>query len=264
VPAVPDSSGTIKAMLRRFSLTAFVLSSLGLFMIGAGCQKAQNVQTSASNASSALEAAPSSINLDLHLYRFDPKKFTLHVEEDRKGHTIREWMQRLPQAVFITNGFYFRADGSPAGLLITHGKDTSDRTFDWDKSALITFAPKIDIIETTGTPSDLSDILEAGQSYPLLIRDGKPVLTKESELTARRTFFGLDTNGDVYFGVISKLISLYELQHELLALPIHWKRVVNLDGGPSSGLWSMGSDSKNGELIDSQVFVPNVVVIEAK
>lgn len=194
----------------------------------------------------------------LSVYKIDPSVYTFSIEHATSGMSIANWQEDLPDAVLIANGSYFLENQRPAGLLIAHGKTVQSEKFDLAKSALLNLSPRPRIIDTAVEmiPKQMEDAL---QSYPLLIRAGAPAVKADSRKLARRTFFGTDSEGNTYLGILPDTqLSLFSLSHELARMPIDWDLVLNLDGGPSSGIADM-----NG-VENSQAPVPNVVVVKKK
>jgi uncharacterized protein YigE (DUF2233 family) len=274
-------------MTQTFSIKKIILSLSIFLLVGAGCASSKPNATTEpfdqpadlsiwnevrpgmdfiAKAVSSTEPAPQSISL----YRIDPTHYSFRFAENRKGYSIAAWAEREPEAVLIANGVYFLEDHSPAGLFITDGKQTSDRQFDWDRSAFITLSPIPEIFDTAKSNLNLASYREAAQTYPFLIKNGRPAIKEDSGLKARRTFLGIDVEGQVYLGILSgssesSYLSLYEFQQQLFSLPVSWRHVVNLDGGPSTGLLFRRSDKEDDvRLIQSRTAIPNIILVEPK
>ena len=131
-----------------------------------------------------------------------------------------------------------------------------------ERSAVLELAPAFKIIDTAKEKFDEKNIAEAAQSYPLLIATGK-VQKVSAEKLARRSFAGIDYQGNVYFGIIpDDEVSLATAADMINKIGVAWTNVLNLDGGPSSGLAANLSGAK--ETINSIVQVPNVIIAEPK
>lgn len=199
------------------------------------------------------------------IYRFSLAKHTFSLRHSTSSASVSEWLGRVPEAVFVANGVYFHEDALPSGWLRTEGVVIGTRAFDADKSALLVLNPNPKILVR---PSDQKTAKQkardAAQSFPLLIADVAAVVKEDSGKVARRTFVGTDkTEEYLYVGVVPYTgISLYELSQALIRLPVRWEAVLNLDGGPSSGLAFRASDQT--ETIDSYVTVPNILMIVSK
>jgi hypothetical protein len=192
------------------------------------------------------------------LYRFAPNDFSWSLVVKPAPQRIAAWAESDPSAVVLVNGVYFHEDFSPSGWMKQHGSVIGTREFDWERSAAVTLNPVFSI-GTASSSADLRDAQDAFQTYPFLIRHGLPAVQEDSGLIARRTFMGLDTDGRVYVGIVpGGLLSLYALSQALGALSIAWQDVVNLDGGPSSGLSVQGAERT--DVWNSDASVPNVIV----
>jgi len=197
------------------------------------------------------------------LYAFDPANFSLRIENSEEPERVKTWASQIPGEHIIVNGFYFLEDHAPAGLLITDGKEVSEVEFDYDKSGIIRLEPNFDIVDTGFEVFSTREVVEAGQSYPFLLKEGVGSIKEDSGLVARRTFMGTDRTGQVYVGVVWRDdVSLYELMNVLQEVDIDWYDVMNLDGGPSTGL--MVETEGFVEALDSAALVPNVIVIQPK
>lgn len=133
------------------------------------------------------------------------------------------------------NGGYFHADGLPSGLVQVGGERWGKRQFDPVRSGFVVLGDRPFLLAGTATTTGITaDIL---QSYPWIIRKGAHGFSQETGNYARRTFVGTDVRGRWYVGIVpDESVTLYQLGHLLQALPIEWRDVLNLDGGPSSGL----------------------------
>lgn len=198
------------------------------------------------------------------VYRFSPDAFHWHFEVSTSTpRSVRGWSEFLPNATVVINGLYFHEDYSPSGYLMSRGKQVGSRRFDPQKSGMIQLAPSVQLIDSRLEKKIDTTSTEAGQSYPFLVLDGKPAITKDSGLVARRSFMGIDRQGIIYLGIVPHdWVTLYRLSQITASLPVDWHNVINLDGGPSAGL--SVRDSEGPELLNSDVPVPIVIVGERK
>ena len=199
------------------------------------------------------------------LYRFSRTKYTFGFRHSTSSAAVSEWMGREPEAVFAANGVYFHEDELPSGWFRAEGKVIGTRSFDADKSALLRLEPNPTIlVNASEQKAAKQKARDAAQSFPLLISGGVAAIREDSGKVARRTFVGTDkTQEYLYVGIVPYTgISLYELSQALTRLPVRWEAVLNLDGGPSSGI--VFRSSERAETIDSYVTVPNVLVIHPK
>lgn len=195
------------------------------------------------------------------LYRFSPSGFRFRFEHALPPKTVASWAESLPRALLVMNGVYFHEDGFPSGWLERKGETIGTRHFDNDKSAVATLSSQVRIIDTKEETFDATSTLEAAQSYPFLVRDGQLAIDVDSGKFARRSFVGVDRDRRSYVGIVpDRNISLHQLAQILLATDVPWKRALNFDGGPSSGLISRTKEKA--DEINSFTGVPNVIVVE--
>lgn len=195
----------------------------------------------------------------LLLYKIDPTQYDFSIEHTSSARSIADWQLSLGIPTLVVNGAYFHEDYSPSGMLIVNGERVGSRAFDLDKSALLELSPLPQIIDTQ-TEVLPAQTEHALQSYPLLVQNGMNAIQSDSGLVARRSFFGFDADGFAYIGILPDAeLSLFELGHVLESMNIKWKKVLNLDGGPSSGL-----AVANGDIENSIFPVPNVIVVKEK
>lgn len=182
--------------------------------------------------------------------------------------SVREWSDDIAGELAIINGVYFNEDYAPTGLLISEGQTVSGRRFDPKRSGLLVLAPHFDIRDRL----DLTGVVEAAQSYPYLIKNRKSAVSTDSSLMARRSFIGSDEQDRLYLGVAAaRPISLFELGRHLAGLDVNWRSVLNLDGGPSTGLSvNIKEHRETSYNIEKHLFnipsapVPNVIIINKK
>ncbi len=199
------------------------------------------------------------------IYRFSRTKHVFGFRHSTSSAAVSEWMGREPEALFAANGVYFHEDELPSGWFRAEGKVIGTRSFDADKSALLVLNPNPAILTNASEQKAAKQkVADGAQSFPLLISGGIAAIKEDSGKVARRTFVGTDkTQEYLYVGVVPYTgISLYELSQALTRLPVRWEAVLNLDGGPSSGMVFRAMDQS--ETIDSYVTVPNVLVIHPK
>jgi uncharacterized protein YigE (DUF2233 family) len=197
------------------------------------------------------------------LYRFSPTAYRVGVEVSSEPKRLKSWAAELEGETLVMNGFYFLEDNTPAGLLIADGQPLHAQEFDADKSGVIRLDPDFAILDTDEETFSDTGVLAAGQSYPFLLKHGQLSIQEDSGLVARRTFLGTDQDGLIYAGIVWKdHVSLFDLAGVLQEIEVSWDHVLNLDGGPSTGL-SVELTSF-GEAFDSALPVPNVIVVERK
>jgi exopolysaccharide biosynthesis protein len=166
------------------------------------------------------------------------------------------------------NGGYFKMrDFGVYGLQISRGiaqgevGDVSDR-----EGALLIRNGKLGI-ERARDLSAINEISEMVQCSPILVEQGRTVFpSAPDEPEVRRTFVATDGQGKWLIGVCNRisLSGLARLLAQGVVIPeLRVKTALNLDGGPSSGLWSRGS---NGEVFEFKEAsrVKNIIALFAR
>jgi uncharacterized protein YigE (DUF2233 family) len=158
---------------------------------------------------------------------------------------------RSANALAACNGGYFHVDThfGPVGLEIADGKraDEFRRDGGW-VGALMVRQDKTSLILEKEF-QDAPDISDFVQCSPWLIDNDRiaPVLIPGQDVRNRRTFIMTDGAGRWAIGVC-KGVGLLELAQILITPGIitEWKvkRALNLDGGPSTGLWCRSADGR--------------------
>ncbi len=193
------------------------------------------------------------------VYRIDEKQFEVRLSSG-EAKTVAAWSDAEPTAILTANAAYFHEDDTPSGFVKVDGAQIGDRAFDLDKSGLILTHPQFRLVDTLAESVDLEGIEEGFQSFPFLLKDGESAIVSDSGLRARRTFIGTDRAGQIYLGLVEGDLSLFGLAQLLPDLGINWDMVLNLDGGPSSGLVTpLIPASRTGE--NSLSSVPTVLFV---
>ncbi len=190
---------------------------------------------------------------EMKLVFFDEKHCLMQVASNADSKTAKplDEIGRTRQAVAVCNGGYFNAGGDfgPAGLEVSNGNRTDQ--FRGDRGwvgALIVRQGKASLIlenEFQDTP-DISDFV---QCSPWLIDKDRiaPVLLTGQDVRNHRTFIVSDGAGRWAIGVC-KGVGLLDLARALVTPSIitemKVKRALNLDGGPSTGLWCRNEDGR--------------------
>jgi len=186
------------------------------------------------------------VRAELKLVFFDERHCQMRIVSNASSKTAKplDEIGRTLQAVAVCNGGYFHAGGDfgPAGLEIAHGVRTDQFSSGEWVGGLMVKQGKAALVWGTEF-QDAPDITDFIQCSPWLVSDGRvwPVpASKESEQRNHRTFIMTDEAGRWAIGVCKRL-GLLELAHVLITPGIitemKVKRALNLDGGPSTGLW---------------------------
>lgn len=197
------------------------------------------------------------LNKDLILVKIDPKKYSFTIYENfepENAKTIRE-IHEQTNSILTFNGGFFTEDFKPTGLLISNSQILRDKSYADLLDGILT-------IEKNGNTGffshqDLkSDPQITPQKYDFAIQNG-PVLinqygqieiTKDTGKKASRTAIGIDKEGNIILIILKQsllntdnTVSLYIFAHLLKEIaPIKdlgLHSVLNLDGGPSTGLF---------------------------
>lgn len=192
------------------------------------------------------------------IYKMKQSAVNIYFANDIEMGSVLDW-QKKTEADIVINGVYFHDDFLPSGQLILEGQQIGDRQFDYDKTAFIEFEPEFKILDTSYEHFNLDEIKNGAQTYPFIFKHGARAIKEDSTLKARRSFIATDLAGNIYLGVIKKSdVSLFEMMNLLENLE-NWDNMVNLDGGPSSGV-----ASSYGQSLNSFTSIPNVILVNEK
>ena len=183
---------------------------------------------------------------EMRLVFFDEKQCKMHVVANGDPKTARslEAIGLAKKALAVCNGGYFNVSGDfgPVGLEIAEGVRSGKPVADQWFGGLMVKQDKASLIWSNEF-QDSPDIAEFVQCSPWLVSEGRvwPVLpSKEPEQRNNRTFIMTDGAGGWAIGTC-KRTGLLELAHVLVTPEIITEmkvnRALNLDGGPSTGLW---------------------------
>ncbi|WP_395739558.1 phosphodiester glycosidase family protein [Prosthecobacter sp.] len=154
------------------------------------------------------------------------------------------------KALAVCNGGYFHVDTlKPVGLEISGGKreDEFQKDGGWVGALMVRQGKASLVLEKEF--QDAADIAEFVQCSPWLIDQGHmaPLLMQGQDQRNHRTFLLSDGAGRWGIGVCHR-VGLRELAQILLTPGIitemKVQRALNLDGGPSSGLWCRSEDGR--------------------
>jgi uncharacterized protein YigE (DUF2233 family) len=210
---------------------------------------------------------------DFFVVRIDPERYSFEIYQNPdkdSALTIKE-IHETTGSLLTVNGGFFTEDFKPTGLLISKGEriraassaDLLDGIFAVDSSGNARLFGNTSEIDEKEYPF-------AVQNGPVLLDEkGKIMFDKETGKTASRTAIGLDKDGNVTLIILKPSlldpdnhITLYGFAKMLkesagfAELGLH--SVLNLDGGPSTGL-----------MIDKQYFpeldsVQNVIIVKER
>ncbi len=202
----------------------------------------------------------------LYLVRLDQNLFQLDVAYSERPKSLQDW-QAETKASVVVNGSYFRIENDryiPNGLTILDGKPLGN-SYDTYAGMLAINESGSELRWLADQPYDPNEkLLAALQSFPVLIKPvGKLGFPEQYEdgLQARRTVIGQDRDGRILFIVASQgYFTLHQLSAYLTESDLHLRIAVNLDGGPSSGIWVANPQ----EIIPAQTPLPLVIVANTR
>jgi hypothetical protein len=169
----------------------------------------------------------------------DQRKLTLEIVPAPRGAPLAQLLP--PRALAVVNGGYFEADFTPSTWLKSGGVELSKKS-DTSKGGVLALGERGSYL---GPFASLSfEPTLAVQSFPLIVEaDGKPGIHRDDGRRAARTV-ACAAGDELHFIVISaprgEGPTLFE-SVPILATPaprgFGCRVALNLDGGPSSGVW---------------------------
>jgi hypothetical protein len=183
---------------------------------------------------------------EIRIVMFDEKQCDLHVVANSDPRTAwpLDEIGHARKALAVCNGGYFNVSGNfgPVGMEIAEGTRSEKFVAGEWVGGLMVRQGKASLVWSNEF-QDAPDISEFVQCSPWLVSEGRiwPVSPgKEPEPRNNRTFIMTDAAGRWAIGT-AKRTGLLELAHILITPGIITEmkvnRALNLDGGPSTGLW---------------------------
>lgn len=208
--------------------------------------------------------------LEMKLVIFDDRHCQFRVVANADAKTARSLKEigQVQKALAVCNGGYFHVGGNfgPSGLEIADGKRTDVFSVGDLIGALMVRQGKASLVWGNEF-RDSADITQFLQCSPWLVSEGKVVpLPPGEDPRNHRTFILTDGEGRWAIGICNGvgLLELARLLNTPGILPeIKVRRVLNLDGGPSTGLWCRGA--KDVAFYEKPVWpVRNMIVVEPR
>lgn len=182
----------------------------------------------------------------LSLAVFTKHDFSFRVIDNAGGNDTAKYPD-LPTALEANGcaagcngGFFSRQPFAPVGGMISAGVQVSRiNRRSWMKGLFVVRQgrPSLESVEDFKSNTGVSDLLQSGT---WLVRNGQSETDNSRDKIARRTFLGHDIFGRWVLGACSPC-TLHELAAALRApevvAVINFQTALNLDGGPSTGLW---------------------------
>lgn len=181
--------------------------------------------------------------VELQIIHFKTSECVLRViDQPKKSTAVKmDEIAIRENAMAMCNGGYFSPDDlSPSGLQIAGGRRSGVFQKGMPYGGGFVVRAGKPALYVDGEFTDTNDITELVQCCPMLVNDGKPLSEKGGGPQARRTFL-LTDNADHWALGIANRVGLRELADILTTSGVITEfkvmRALNLDGGPSTGLW---------------------------
>ncbi len=177
---------------------------------------------------------------------------------------LNQWAKECENCL-VVNGGYFMENYKSAGFLQVDGvRENPEGMYDQHLSGMIILDEgEISLRDLKVEPIvvGLNGLDNALQSYPFLLKNGGGAIREDSGKLGRRTALGKDVDGHTYLVLVDQShLSLYRFMEELLKTGIDFEHVINLDGGPSSGMIANVAEKTSG--FHNYSAVPNVIIFD--
>ncbi len=198
------------------------------------------------------------------LAHIDPNAATFRVlYAPQQAYPVSAWAQQTG-ATLVINAGYFTAEHLVTGLTISNGEVYGVPYGDYAGMFAVTNIGSVQVRWLREHPYIPTEALrEAVQSFPVLVKPGGVMgfpADADDGRPARRTVVAQDRSGNIVLLVAPRgYFSLHHLAVWLASSDLNIDIALNLDGGPSSGMWIA-----NGPQIDSLGSVPSVIVVTIK
>lgn len=184
-----------------------------------------------------------SSKVELQLIYFKATDCALHViDQPKKDSAVKmDVIAVREKGLAICNGGYFSPDDfTPSGLQIAQGKRRGVFQKGMPLGGGLLVRAGIPALYVDSEFVDSKEITELVQCCPMLVHEGKSLTEKVGGPLARRTFIMTDQASFWAIGIANR-VGLRELADILTNAGIITEfkvmRALNLDGGPSTGLW---------------------------
>ncbi len=198
------------------------------------------------------------------LVRLDPLQVRIRVAyAPQAPKTLSEWMNTAHPLIAM-NGGYFEADYRASALTIADGVVSGHSYQGFGGMLAVDSSGKVELVSLVHASKPLNKrVVQAIQSFPRLVWDGKALPIQKDQQRARRTALALDDMGHLLLIVSDQPIwTLSEFSQWLVACNLEIVRALNLDGGPSTGLAIRTPSSTI--VVNSESVLPQVLMIEGR
>ncbi len=213
------------------------------------------------------KTAKGAAELELSLVFFDMKRVKAGivaqpVAQRREARSLAE-IAGAAGAIAACNGGYFTPQFGPSGLEIAGGTRLGEWQKDLPFGGVLYVRKGELVLEGDSEFRESGEVTDLVQCCPMLVQGGVALRGIGGADQVARTFVATDGGGKWLIGCCPRA-ALEDLAEALVApAVIHEFRVqsaLNLDGGPSSGLWWRGADG-GAHGFRSTTQVRNVVVV---
>ena len=199
--------------------------------------------------------------------RFDPHSIHLSIGyQPDKPLNLSSWVKQTG-AMASVNGGYFDEHNQATGLVISNGNAAGTSYNGYGGMLAVDAQGTISLRSLRDQPYDPNSeqLLQATQSTPMLIINGKRTNFSADAASKRRTVVAMDKQGRLLFIISpSQAFSLDELADLLVdhakASDLNLQTALNLDGGSSTGLYLNAGSQK--VTIDPITPLPIVISIK--
>lgn len=173
---------------------------------------------------------------------------------------VSAWAQQTG-ALLVVNGGYFTPEYHATGLMVSGGQAYGRSYGDYAGMFAVPEGGRPSVRWLRADPLDPREPLrEAVECFPVLVKPGGVMgfpADADDGRAARRTVVAQDRMGNILVVAAARgHMSLHALAVWLAASDLEVDTALNLDGGPSSGLWLAGAAQ-----VDSFVPVPAVIAV---
>lgn len=186
----------------------------------------------------------------LTLAFFDEKQCRLQVasqNSSKDGRFIADWAASTTAIACCNGGYFNPSTMEPASLEIASGVRTGILQNADARGGAVGMRSGVLFLEKEQTVKAGGDVTEFLQCGPVLVEDGKPLMMPDERQRNRRTFVMTDRAGHWAIGVVN--VASYSGLAAMLLNPeiipeFKVKSALNMDGGPSTGLWWRDASGK--------------------
>jgi exopolysaccharide biosynthesis protein len=201
------------------------------------------------------------------IVRLDPSTVYFRVHYDpSQPLKVSAWAEHL-QSLLVINGGYFTPEHEATGLLISDRQTWGAVYGDFAGLFAVTADGQVNVRWLHDQPYDPAEPLTQGvMSFPVLVKPGGVMgfpADADDGMSARRTVVTQDFEGRILFIAAPRgHLSLHEMAVFLAESDLGIDVALNLDGGPSTGLWLATEANLVG--IDSRAAVPSVISVTTR